>query len=136
MMIGFSVFMAVLVADFLSGVGHWFEDSYFKPNTPLIGKIIQWNIEHHMYPRSFVQYPWYITIQTTSPFVLASAVLLHVVGHLSWVSGLTLLIVLFANQVHKSSHMNEKDVPHGRLLTPRAGFSPAPRWLDVHPLVD
>ena len=111
MNLALSVVTIVLVADFLSGVGHWLEDTYFRPSTPLIGKIIQRNIEHHLNPRVFIENPWFITIRITSRFVIALAVLLHFAGYLDWVSGLALLMLLFANQVHKWAHMHVENVP-------------------------
>jgi ubiquitin-conjugating enzyme E2 variant len=52
---------SVLLADFLSGLAHWLEDSYFTPATPLLGPTIARNILHHERPEVFTTNPWHVT---------------------------------------------------------------------------
>src|SRR5262245_16479191 len=102
---------AVLMADFFSGLAHWIEDSYFSPETPLLGETIARNVEHHRDPLAFVHHPWQFTIRSS----LVSAVFLGVVfaalGLLGPVSLGALGIAVFANQVHRWAHMPAGNVP-------------------------
>jgi ubiquitin-conjugating enzyme E2 variant len=56
-----AAFLALLVVDFISGLVHWFCDTYFQEDTPVLGPLlIQPFREHHRAPlaitrRSFVQ---------------------------------------------------------------------------------
>ena len=48
------ILLAILVADLLTGVFHWWEDRYGNPDWPILGKyIIQPNIKHHQDPMFF-----------------------------------------------------------------------------------
>ena len=105
------VIIAILLADFLSGLAHWLEDSYFTPSSRLLGRTIAKNVLHHLEPAAFVVNPWYVTIR--SSFVCAAFVgaVLAACGWLSWWVGLALLVAVFANQVHKWAHVPASSVP-------------------------
>jgi ubiquitin-conjugating enzyme E2 variant len=46
-----------LLADFLSGTVHWFCDSFFAPDTPLIGRTVIYPFrDHHDHPEAITQY--------------------------------------------------------------------------------
>lgn len=48
------ILLAILVADLLTGIFHWWEDRYGNPDWPILGKyIIQPNIKHHQDPMFF-----------------------------------------------------------------------------------
>jgi hypothetical protein len=50
------ILLAILVADFGSGLLHWFEDTYihYCTRVPFFKDIAQDNEMHHYYPRSIV----------------------------------------------------------------------------------
>jgi plasmanylethanolamine desaturase len=102
---------SVLLADFLSGLAHWIEDSYFSPETPLIGPTVRKNILHHSQPQLFVGNPWHVTIRSSLFWAISTAVVLYALGFLGpvWVGALGLAV--FANQIHKWSHMNGLAAP-------------------------
>src|SRR3989442_7120405 len=102
---------SVLMADFLSGLAHWIEDSYFSPQTPLIGSTIRKNVLHHSQPQAFVGNPWHVTIRSSLFWSVSTAVVLYPFGFLGpmWVGALVLAV--FANQIHKWSHTNWAAVP-------------------------
>jgi plasmanylethanolamine desaturase len=110
MIVGLKIMTAVLAADFLSGLAHWIEDSYFLPSTPLLGRTIAKNIEHHLNPGTFLSNPWHVTIR--SSFVAAALVAsaTYGLGYRGWWFGVALSISVFANEVHKWSHMAARDL--------------------------
>lgn len=52
----FYILFAAIVADFLTGIFHWWEDRYGNPDWPILGKfVIQPNINHHKNPSQFTK---------------------------------------------------------------------------------
>ncbi|MEY2880789.1 MAG: hypothetical protein RLZZ15_3169 [Verrucomicrobiota bacterium] len=106
----------VMLADFVAGLVHWFEDAYGTAETPIIGPLlIRPNIVHHHYPRFFTRLTWW---QSSWDLLLIG---LAVVGG-AWACGLlTWQVVLFAvvsvnaNQVHKWSHRTRAE--NGRVIS-------------------
>jgi plasmanylethanolamine desaturase len=103
----FEALLVVLLADFVSGVGHWLEDSYGAPDTPWVGRsIIVPNLEHHVRPRAFLARSWW---ESCGDLVSAGALLIAAAWALDL---LTWHVVLFAvvgsqaNQIHKWAHQN------------------------------
>jgi plasmanylethanolamine desaturase len=105
------VIVGVLLADFLSGLAHWLEDSYFTPATPLLGHTIAKNVQHHFQPALFVANPWLVTIRSSLVCAILVGLSLWSVDGLGWWSGSGLGIAVFANQVHKWAHMPSASVP-------------------------
>ena len=52
------ILLGVLLADLISGIVHWFEDTYGDPNWPIIGLTVMLpNILHHEDPLKFTKAP-------------------------------------------------------------------------------
>lgn len=102
---------AIAMADLLSGFGHWVEDCWFGPDTPLMGRIVRANILHHAEPAAFTGKPWHVTVKSTLPFSGGFALLLWSLGALTWWMGLAIGIATFSNQVHKWAHLPGASVP-------------------------
>lgn len=101
----------ILLADFVTGIGHWLEDAYGTEETPVIGPlVIKPNIVHHHYPRLFTKLTWW---QSSWDLLLLGAL---IVGGAAWADVLTWHVWLFAilcinaNQVHKWSHQTRAEV--------------------------
>ena len=99
--------LVVLLVDFVTGLGHWLEDSYGGPDTPWVGhSIILPNLEHHVRPRAFLAKSWW---QSCGDLVTAGALLIAAAWALD---ALTWHVVVFAvlgsqaNQVHKWAHQS------------------------------
>jgi hypothetical protein len=107
----FAVAGSVLLADVLSGLAHWLEDSYFTPATPLLGPTIGRNVLHHHEPDDFTRNPWHVTIRSSLVCSVVVAVLLFPFGLLGPVWCGALALAAFANQVHKWSHIRRDSVP-------------------------
>jgi len=109
------------LADFLTGLGHWVEDTYFDENTRYVGSLAIDNVIHHKDPRRMVQYNFIETISTTvmvmTPIYF---VLLLAFGNSTVVHSL-MFFTMIVNQIHKWSHMSV--VP------------PIVRWLQLHNII-
>jgi len=98
------IFGVVLVADFVSGLFHWWEDRYGNPDWPIIGPlIIQPNIRHHMAPAAFTKGNYWQRNWTT----IVPALILAVVCSLfdQYFLALGFAISSQSNEVHCWEHM-------------------------------
>lgn len=60
MQVTIEIAAVIFLVDFVSGVIHWFEDSYGRPEWPLSGKWITIpNIIHHHDPTYFTKHSWF-----------------------------------------------------------------------------
>lgn len=113
-----TVVLCILVADFITGLVHWWEDSYGVPTWPVLGRlIVEPNIDHHLRPgiigsmTTFFSRNW----QTVVPAVLVALALWHFVGMTTWPLALTFILAAFGNEVHAWNHRRRSN-PIIRLL--------------------
>jgi hypothetical protein len=114
----------VSLADLVSGLVHWFEDSYGQESWPLIGSaIITPNRLHHAKPRAFVQNNWWESCGHS--LIVGVGVVLAALwgGWLSWGLMLLLVVAINGNEVHKWAHRTPAE--NGRLIS----------WLQARGLV-
>jgi hypothetical protein len=105
--------LGLLLADLVTGLFHWVEDSYFDYclDLPFLGGVAKHNEMHHYYPRSIVHYSPWENISTTIPFVAVFYIILYFAvdergwteyGPLIWSA---LLLTAFSNVFHRCCHM-------------------------------
>jgi ubiquitin-conjugating enzyme E2 variant len=108
----FSILLAVLLADFLTGLFHWVEECYGRPSWPWIGKsVILPNIDHHLRPQAFTEGTFFS--RNWQPFAFAAAVAV-LATLLFGVSPFLLLVCALAalgNEVHVWNHRPAIDNP-------------------------
>jgi ubiquitin-conjugating enzyme E2 variant len=106
----FEAVLVVLLVDLVSGLGHWLEDTYGNPDTPLIGRlVIVPNLEHHRHPRAFLAKSW---LESCGDLMLAGAALVAAawaLDLLTWHVMLFALVGSQANQIHKWTHQNPQE---------------------------
>jgi plasmanylethanolamine desaturase len=107
--------LVVLFADFMSGLFHWLEDTYWLPTTPLLGMIVEANERHHRNPKEMLQWPWWQTIMVTFLLISPLFVVLTVLCGFSWQLTLLYFLLLPINEIHKWAH-----VPAGKQKNPLA----------------
>ena len=74
--LAFGLLAGYALADFVSGVTHWFCDTFFDSETPIIGQsVIQPFRDHHTYPQMITQYKF--VEQDTSGFFIMLPVLAY-----------------------------------------------------------
>ena len=106
------IFGIILLADFISGIGHWWEDAYGNPNWTWFGigkHIVQPNLEHHQKPRKFLNQGYYSRNNSTFAVVGIAAVIFFLCSILTWQSTLLLVILSQINEVHAMAHRSPKE---------------------------
>lgn len=106
----------IMLADFIAGIVHWFEDAYVRENTPLIGSFIgKANVIHHHLPRYMTRNNWW---QSSWDLLCFSVVIVLVAWWhdlLTWHVWLFAVVSTNANQVHKWSHQTRSE--NGHIIT-------------------
>lgn len=95
--------LAILVADLLTGIFHWWEDRYGNPNWPILGKyIIKPNIQHHQYPLLFCNGNYIVRNWTTIIPSLIISFIFYSYGYYFWC--IVFLISSQSNEIHCWEH--------------------------------
>ncbi len=98
------IFAAWMLADFISGLFHWWEDRALPDNSRfkfIEGVRIDNDLHHHS-PRAFLGFSYWENINTTAPFTLALTAIFLVVGQ--WFLATVMLFLTFGNLVHRFAH--------------------------------
>lgn len=103
---------AWLIADFISGLVHWWEDRAMADASRFawLNSVRADNERHHKMPGYLTKYSWWSNINTTAP-------LAWVVSALLWLAGAPMLMWLavaflgFGNLVHRWSHDPPSKLP-------------------------
>ncbi|MEE9381366.1 MAG: fatty acid desaturase CarF family protein [Hyphomonadaceae bacterium] len=115
MLIPAQIIGGLLLADFISGLFHWFEDRYGNPDWPVLGHTIRQNQQHHFTPRSFLAG----TTWTRNREVFAIGALFLIGFALAgWLNAFSISAVvfgMFANEIHAAAHRSPKE--NGRIIT-------------------
>jgi hypothetical protein len=119
----FTILTAWLLADFLSGIGHWYEDKVLnKPNLyKFLDDIQRDNEIHHDVPSAMTRYTFWQTINTTALITVPITILLFLLDAPTILT-LAAFFATFANQVHKYSHMPKGKRPKWVLLLQGTGL--------------
>ena len=106
------IIISVLIADFISGLGHWIEDTYGKPDWPLIGKyIVQPNIEHHHTPRSFLGRSYWSRNNASIILALIITTIVGIFGAITWQFLMIVFLLSQVNEIHAFTHRKPTEIP-------------------------
>lgn len=104
------IFLLWILADFITGMIHWWEDTYGNPNWPIIGKyIVVPNLDHHRNPRSLLKGTYWNRINTSFYAASVVAVILWMCGYNSWQLDLCLFFSCQGNEIHAIAHRSDKE---------------------------
>ena len=105
-----TVIAGALMSDFISGIFHWFFDTWFTPTTPYIGNVfVRTFREHHVDQTAICRHDF---IETNGSNLLSGCVLV-VAGFCSdtpWIASSFLFGSVFmaaTSQIHKWAHASE-----------------------------
>lgn len=109
----YSFVKVVLLADFVTGLVHWLEDSYWSPKTPILGKwIVEPNLAHHQNGQAFLQKSWLESSWDLLIVGMITILLAYLMNCLTWEVWLFVIISVNANQIHKWAHITrDKNKP-------------------------
>lgn len=115
-LIAWEVIGCLLVADFITGLGHWFEDTYGSPKWPIFGKlIILDNIDHHRRPSYMARMGTVISRNIYQFVIFGVAVgIAWLVGYgigrdLPWQFYLMAALAALGNETHAWTHSSYRN---------------------------
>jgi ubiquitin-conjugating enzyme E2 variant len=102
----FWIFACILIADFITGFFHWFEDTWITLETPLLGKVIGVpNVEHHQNPGLLAKMGTFISRNTVPVIlVLIGLGISWLLGFFCWQVALVGVLAALGNEVHEWNH--------------------------------
>lgn len=107
---------AWLLADFLTGLVHWWEDAYARAEWPLLGPLVaEPNLLHHRDPRAMTRLPWWRNIDVPVLAALLALTGLHALHLLRWPLALALVLAALTNLVHRWAHQTPAE--NGPVIT-------------------
>jgi len=98
----------VFVADFLSGLVHWLEDSYGREDQPVWGAVLLENNRHHQQPGYFTGLSWWESSKSLVLVAAAAGLVVWCLGLFSWQLAVVLVLGANANQIHKWAHRSRR----------------------------
>ncbi|HEY1954704.1 MAG TPA: fatty acid desaturase CarF family protein [Polyangiaceae bacterium] len=105
-----AIVVGFLAADFISGVSHWFFDTWFSPETPVIGRaFVRTFREHHVDPKAICRHDF---VETNGSNMIAGGIIV-LAGHLIESAGeefgaavllVAALLSSVTSQIHRWAH--------------------------------
>ena len=125
----FQIILGYILADFIVGIIHWFEDTYldYDINIPFFDEIAKANELHHYFPRTIVGKSYFENIKTNLLLIFVIFVIFVIFFSKSLLSypffyASFFLFGLFSNIIHKWSHMRECELPGLIIFLQNTGF--------------
>ncbi|ABI67354.1 hypothetical protein Mmar10_3075 [Maricaulis maris MCS10] len=127
-MIAGQIGLGILFADLMSGIVHWYIDTYGDPKTPILGRHVYWpTINHHAQPLDCTRASFW---SRNGPNLALSAAFLVVFAATGLINAFTLSALatgVFASEIHVWSHKPKRKRPmivrwlqaSGVLLSPK-----------------
>lgn len=110
LMYGVQIFLLWLLADFLTGMVHWWQDAYGNPAWPILGKyMVEPNLNHHKHPRDLLKGSYWTRIKASFVAAIILIILFYLCGWSSWQMILCLLFSSQGNEIHAMSHRTNKE---------------------------
>jgi hypothetical protein len=127
---------AWLLADFISGLVHWWEDRALvgASRFEFINSVRADNERHHQTPGYFLRYTWWENINTTAPAAWLLAAVLWLIGSPPLLC-LTCFFLGIGNLVHRWSHERTENRPVAVTWLQRTGLLISPSHHSGHHFV-
>jgi len=108
------IFIGYLLADFICGILHWFEDTYIEYciDIPILRDIARDNEMHHYFPRSIISYGYLEHMSYSLPIAILSLIILYLIDKSIFVNYPYFIVSFFifsaaSNIFHRFSHMRD-----------------------------
>jgi len=104
---------SLLVADFITGIMHWAEDTWLAPGQSRVldRYITDDNIDHHRHPGKIRAGAYWATNRVCIALTIGAAIVLMLCRVLAWEPYLVLALLSQSNQVHMWSHSSRAPQP-------------------------
>lgn len=113
---GVQIFALWILSDLITGVVHWWQDTYGNPEWPLIGKyVVDPNLKHHKNPREMVTIAYWRLMRASIVTACVLMPLLWLCGWHSWRMVLCLAFSSQGNWVHLLAHRTVRE--NGKVIT-------------------
>lgn len=104
------IFLLWILADFITGLVHWWQDAYGNPNWPILGKyVVIPNLNHHKTPRSMLKDGYWDRVKTSVVTAIFLVTVFWFCGWHSWRMVLCLVFTTQGNHIHAMSHRTNKE---------------------------
>jgi len=109
------IFCLWLIADFITGLVHWWQDMYGNPTWLIIGRyVIAPNLRHHHDPRAMIKVSYWKRMNTSILAGVLICILCFVSRILSWQIAVFFLCATQGNEIHAIGHRTNKE--NGRAI--------------------
>ena len=107
------ILVSLLVADFITGLMHWAEDTWLAPGqSALLDKFItDDNVDHHRYPGKIRAGAYWATNRVCIVMTVAVAAILALARVHAWEPYLVLALLSQSNQIHMWAHSSRPPAP-------------------------
>lgn len=110
------VFLIITVADFYSGLLHWFLDTYGNPQWKFVGKLlVAPALKHHECPRDLVKPSYWQRNKVRYLFALILCSIAYIIGTDVWMIIIFFIFASHTSEFHAISHRSEKE--NGKFIT-------------------
>jgi len=110
---GGCILVSLLIADFITGLMHWAEDTWLRPGkSALLDRfIVNDNIDHHRYPGKIRAGAYWATNRVCIVLALVTGALLAIVHVHMWEPYFVLALLSQSNQIHLWAHSSRPPLP-------------------------
>lgn len=126
------IFISLLIADFITGVMHWAEDTWLAPGrSALLDRyIVIDNIDHHRFPGKIRAGAYWATNRVCIALAAGAALALALCHVHAWEAYFVLALVSQSNQIHLWAHSSR--APRAVRVLQRAGVLQSAKHHAVH----
>lgn len=139
--------VCVVVADIITGVAHWLEDTYCSDDmvhgrllSKFVGQYVcEPNIDHHLRPRDLVNggnfvvrnlVPWGLALAAVMLFALIDWCCSWI--NWPWAVYFTIWLSTFGNEIHRANHMRDSELNPLHLFLRESGLVQSQRQHMLH----
>ena len=133
------IILAYLLADFFSGVFHWFEDSYldYCTSIPFISDIAKDNDMHHYFPRSTLVYSYWENTRVNLIITIIVLLIIYAINKKFVINNIYFMLTfaffsVISNICHRFSHMRDCENSQFVIFLQKIGFLSSHTYHSVH----
>ena len=133
------IILAFLLADFITGIFQWIEDTYldYCIDIPFISDIAKDNDMHHYFPRSIVAYSYWENTRVNLILGVIMLVVIYAVNKNFFVNNICFVLIftffaVISNVCHRFSHMRDCENSQTVIFLQKIGILSSHTYHSVH----